>query len=233
MYRPTTIRFEPVSGWQRVYRLINSLTAVIMIIALRSAVAAPADLDKVDLARLKRGEILLQTIHGDKPGGAARVTAYFNTTTEAIWNVIGYCKYEFVYVRGLQLCEVLEPGQLKTRVRHRLRNNWFSPTLDYTFEASRTPCCRGEFRLVEGDLDVMEGQWVLQPVADSNGIIVVHEIRVKPGLPAPRWLVRRSLRRDLPDMLACMRGLANASGDEPRNAADLNRCPGDIPEVVK
>jgi len=44
--------------------------------------------------------------------------------------------------------------------------------------------------------------------------------------------VRRSLRRDLPEMLACIRGLAKASGDNRRIALDLKRCPGDIPAWV-
>ena len=85
----------------------------------------------------------------------------------------------------------------------------------------------------EGDLRVLEGLWRLVPLADGNGVIVVHEIRIQPKIPAPRWLVRRSLRKDLPDMLACIRGLANASADKRRIAADLKRCPGDTSGVLK
>lgn len=179
-----------------------------------------------------RGEVLVKTIMNDKSGGAARVTALFHASAEEVWNVIGYCKYEFVYLRGLKLCEVLVTGQLKTRVRHRLRNSWYMPVLDYTFDASRTLCCLGEFKLVEGNLDVMEGRWVFTPAPGGDGLIVVHEVRIKPGLPAPRWLVRRTLERDLPDMLACMRGLAKASGDERLLTGDLGRCPGDVSSVV-
>ena len=46
-------------------------------------------------------------------------------------------------------------------------------------------------------------------------------------------LVRRSLRKDLPDMLACIRGLANASVDKHRIVTDLKRCPGDTSGVLK
>ena len=66
-------------------------------------------------------------------------------------------------------------------------------------------------------------------LGDDKGVIVIHEIRVQPRIPVPRWLVRRSLRKDLPDMLACIRGLAKASGDDRRIADDLNRCPGIYP----
>lgn len=198
---------------------------------------AAADLRAVendfDLASLQSGEILLQTIHGDKPGGAARVTALFHTTADAVWEVIGDCKYEFIYVRGLKVCEVLKPGRQHMLMHHRLRNSWYTPTLDFTFEVIRKPGNFGEARLVEGDLRVLEGLWRLVPLADGKGVIVIHEIRIQPKMPAPRWLVRRSLRNDLPDMLACIRGLANASADNRRIAADLKRCPGDISGVLK
>jgi len=194
------------------------------------AVAAP---DEYDLARLQSGEIMLQTIHGDRPGGAARVTALFHTTADAVWEVIGDCRYEFIYVRGLKVCEVLQPGRERMLMRHRLRNSWYTPTLDFTFEAIRKPGNFGEAHLVDGDLHVLEGLWRLVPLADGDGVIVVHEIRIQSKLPAPRWLVRRSLRKDLPDMLACIRGLANASADKSRIAADLNRCPGDTSGVLK
>lgn len=196
----------------------------------RPAVAAQ---DEHDLARLQSGEIMLQTIHSDRPGGAARVTALFHTTAEVVWEVIGDCRFEFIYVRGLKVCEVLQPGRERMLMHHRLRNSWYTPTLDFTFEAIRKPGNFGEAHLVEGNLQVLEGLWRLVPLAEGNGVIVVHEIRIQPQIPAPRWLVRRSLRKDLPDMLACIRGLANASVDKRRIVADLKRCPGDTSGVLK
>ena len=84
------------------------------------------------------------------------------------------------------------------------------------------------FHLVEGNLKVMEGQWNFQKLDDGDAMLVSHEIRVRSRFPAPRWLVRRVLKKDLPDMLACVRGLAEASGDQNLLANDLKRCPGDI-----
>ena len=184
--------------------------------------------DEYDLARLKRGEILLQTIHRDKPGGAARVTALFHSTPEAIWDIIGYCEYEFIYIRGLKICEVLKPGQSQMVVHHRLRNNWYTPTLDFTFEASRSPDNMGEARLVSGNLKALHGLWRMVPLENEKYVIVVHEIRIQSMIPAPRWLVRRSLLNDLPDMIACIRGLARASGGNQQISDDLKRCAGEV-----
>lgn len=190
--------------------------------------AAASDLEDEKLARLKRGEILLETIHQDKSGGAARVIAMFHADTDAIWDILGYCKYELIYVKGMELCEVVVPGLQYTQVHQRVRSSWYTPTMDFTFEAKRTSPTHGEFQLVgEGDLEVMDGRWDLLPLA-SGGTVVSHEIRIKPKVPSPRWLMRRVLKRDLPDMLACMRGLAAASGSAAAIEAELQRCPGDV-----
>ena len=100
----------------------------------------------MDMQHLQAGEILVQTIHQHKSGGAARVTG----------------KNEFIYVRGLEVCEVLMPGLQYIKKHHRVKNNWFTPTLDFVFEARRTSKTHGDFNLVEGDLKVMEGQWDFQ-----------------------------------------------------------------------
>lgn len=209
-----------------------------LLIFLVTAPFGPSRADSLDivdddLARMKRGEVLLQTIHSEKSGGAARVAALFYGDTEEIWRIIGHCEYGFIYVHGLKYCEVLEAAEFYTKVRQKVRSSWYTPTMDFTYEANRSSPKHGEFKLVGGDLKVMEGQWNLVPAPDREGIIVVHEIRVRSWIPAPRWLVRRVLKGDLPDMLACMRGLAEASGDSERIHEDLARCPGDRPESIK
>ena len=186
-----------------------------------------------EVTRMQSGEILLKTIHSEQSGGAARVSAVFHTDVDSIWNIIGYCKYEFVYVRGLESCGVLVPGLTLTRKRQRVKSHWYVPAIEFTFEARRTSSTHGEFRLVEGDLKVMEGQWDFQPVTDGGSVMVTHEIRIQPKLPAPRWLVRRVLSKDLPDMMACIRGLAQASGDDVLIAEDIERCPGDPSQITE
>jgi hypothetical protein len=195
--------------------------------------SAPNNLSEDDMARLEQGEVLLETIHGDKPGGAARVTAMFYSEANAVWSIIGHCEYEFIYMRGLSLCEMLEGDQFQMKMHHRLRNSWYTPALDYTFAAKRGTDNHGEAHLIEGNLKVLQGNWTITSVADNNSLIVVHEIRIQPKLPAPRWLIRRSLRKDLPDMLACIRGLARASGNESLGHVDLKRCSGEFSDVSK
>lgn len=209
---------------------LNSLLFMSLMLSFASpCLAASIDFNEEELAALRGGEIQFQILHKDKPGGGARVAALFHTNSDDIWDIIGLCKYELIYVRGLELCEARETGDLTMQVHHRVHSGWYAPTLDFTFEASRTIAGRGEVKLLGGDLKVLIGSWVLLPVPDENQVIVIHEVRVQTKTPAPRWMVRRSLRKDLPNMLACMRGLARASGDADRTREDLNRCPGAVP----
>jgi len=223
----------------RVHALLNLfITLIVVVVSISPALAAttPAQTEQWsehDLQRMKAGEVLLQILHENKPGGAARVTAYFHTEADDVWNVIGACKFGFIYLRGLKLCEVLEAGENQMLIHHRVRNSWYTPTLDFTFKANRAAGDVGAAHLLEGDLLVFDADWRMVSLPGDSGIIVSHEIRIQPRMLAPRWLVRRNLRRDLPDMLACVRGLANASGDNRRIGADLNRCPGDISTLAK
>lgn len=210
-----------------------ALPVLIVIISTRTSVAASIDLSDDEMRRLQRGEILLQTIQSEKPGAAARVTALFHGNIDSVWDIIGSCKYEFIYLRGLKVCEMLEGDQYQMTMHHRLRNSWYTPILDFTFKAKREPGGDGYTQLLEGDLKVFEGHWQFIPLTDDNGLIVVHQLRIQPKIPAPKWLVRRSLRNDLPDMLACIRGLAGASGDKRHIEDDLQRCPGNISEPAK
>lgn len=206
---------------------------LILIIFPQIVSAGPAGLSTHDLARLKRGEILLQTIHPDKPGAAARATALLHTNVNAVWEILGYCKYELIYVQGLKLCEVLDGDQFQMTVHHRVRNSWYTPTMDFVFAASRDSTGTGRATLVSGDLRVFDGLWKFYPLEDENSVIVVHEIRVQSKFPAPKWLIRRTLNNDLPDMMACIRALAGASGTDRHIQRDLKRCSGDVAQVDK
>lgn len=232
---PTNSSIKAFADQFSLKQFLQALAILVLmtLVSTRYSQAASINLGDEELARLTRGEILLQIVKDDKPGAAARVTALFHTNSQAVWDIIGYCKYEFIYMRGLKACEMLDGDQFHMTMRHRIRNSWYTPTLDFTFEANREPGGDGEAHLIDGDLKILKGRWMLSPVANENSVIVVHEIRIQPKLPAPEWLVRRNLQRDLPDMMACIRGLAMASEDIGHIDGDLNRCPGEISGVSK
>lgn len=148
---------------------------------------------------------------------------------QAIWNVIISCDLAFVFVDGLTYCEVLEEAGDRALVHQVVKRGWPIPAQDFTFESLRQPYTEIVFRLVEGNLKVMEGYWRFTILPE--GTLVDYQVRIQPEIPAPRFIVRRNIRKGMPDLLACVRGLAGGSGEEARVQADLDRCPGSAGEL--
>jgi hypothetical protein len=68
----------------------------------------------------------------------------------------------------------------------------------------------------------MDGSWWLLP-QDNGRILLVYELALDPGMPIPRFLVRGTLKRDLPKVIQAVRDRAEA-GD--REGTDLRSVPG-------
>lgn len=181
----------------------------------------PADVQ----ARLRGGEIILQDTRTDEAGGAGKAQVFAYTEARAFWDVIVSCDLAFVFVDGMRECETLEDSDGRAVVRQVIKKHWLLPKIEYSFESHRRPYEEMTFALIEGDLDIMEGSWRFTPAAD--GVLVEYEARIKPSFPVPRWLIRRTIRKDTPDLIACIRGLANGSGSERMLKSDLERCPGE------
>jgi len=184
-----------------------------------------ADPDAPTLGLLRAGEVLVENIHLEKAGGAAQVQALFRPPAEVVWDLLGDCASNFRFVEGLEECELLEVSERAALTRQVVKKHWLGPRMEYTFETARRPYEWVAIRRVSGDLEVLEGSWRFDPVDDGQALLVTHRVRVKPKMPVPGWLVRRTLRKDLGDMVACLRALAGASGDEQGRLRDSERCP--------
>jgi ribosome-associated toxin RatA of RatAB toxin-antitoxin module len=180
------------------------------------------------MARLLRVEIIVENVRLGDSGGSVRVQAYMPVDLQILWDYIASCVSVFEYVDGLEACELVsvrEEADADVSIVHQVVDkSWLIPRIDYTIEVRRQPLTRVDFKLVEGDLKAMEGGWRFVPANDGTGIVVTHEIRVQPSFPVPRWLVRRSMRNDIPDMLSCLRGLT-ADASLINRDSDLKHCP--------
>ncbi|MEJ2401974.1 MAG: SRPBCC family protein [Xanthomonadales bacterium] len=182
------------------------------------------DIQDAEWARLAAGEVVLLDARDLGGGGAARARALVRADAEAVWRVITSCEDAFVFVDGLQRCDILEDTGRRVKVHQVIDKSWLLPRQDFVFESLREPYREIEVRLLEGNLDVLEGHWTFRPVAE--GTVVEYAVRIEPSFPAPAFLVRRNISRDMPDLLACVRALAGGSGDAERTAGDRARCPG-------
>lgn len=183
--------------------------------------------DERSMARLRAGKLLLEKDRSDADGAAAVVTAFMHAPVKRIWAIIISCRYAEAFVAGLKLCEVLQEHGDWAVTRQVVDKGWTMPTLDFTFVTRRVPYRHMEVRLIKGNLKVMRGDWDFRSFPD--GVLVRYALVVKPTLPAPRWLVRHKLKKDLTDMLRCIRALSDGSGSDQAMRADHSRCPGKLP----
>jgi len=134
------------------------------------------------------------------------------------------CDLAFAFVAGLRNCTVREDTVERALVHQVVDQGWLTPTYDFVFESLRVPFERIDVHLVEGNLRVLDARWVFREAVE--GTVVDYQVLIRPSIPAPRFLVRRNLSKGMPDMLACIRGLADGSGSQQRRRQDLERCPG-------
>ena len=177
---------------------------------------------------LHDGEIFVENVNTSSSGGSVRVQAMIFGDMQVMWDFIASCESNFLYVDGLRSCVILsvrtDSDSDTTTLSQSVKKSWVIPRMDFVINVRRQPLSRIDFELVEGDLAVMNGGWRFLQLKNEEAFILTHEIRVKPSFPVPRWLIRRSMRKDLPDMLACLRGLVDGSVQVSR-LDDLNRCP--------
>lgn len=202
--------------------------ATVLLSAGAVAAAMAAEADETGAGqRLAAGDVVMQETDSSEAGGTARMQILVQAPAKAIWDVVVSCDLAFAFVEGLQECEVLEEGPDRALVHQVVKKGWPIPTHDFVFESLRQPYHRIDFHLVRGNLQAMTGSWLFSETAD--GTLVDHEVRVQPQMPVPRFLVRRNISRGMPDLLACVRGLAGGSLSVEGKRQDLNRCPGDPP----
>ncbi len=218
----------PMPGNHTFLLILISISTFVAIASEQQDLIDGSVSSKAAMDRLRDGEILVENVRTEESGGSVRIQAMMHGDVQALWDFLASCDSAFLYVDGLRNCEVLSVEQgdeIETaKLQQSVKKSWVIPKIEYVIEVRRQPLTHVDFRLVEGNLKNMDGGWRFRTLENEPGFIVTHEVRVRPSFPVPRWLIRRSMRKDTPDMLACLRGLVNGSGNFSRDS-DLGRCP--------
>ena len=189
--------------------------------------SATFTLDREVLQRLESGEVIVETQSASTEGASVVAWILIRAPVERVWETIISCEQAERFVAGLKKCEVLEETGDYALTRQVVDKGWSTPKLDYTFSTRREPYTRMDVELVSGNLRKLKGDWMFEPV--NGGVVLQHRLELRPPVPVPRWLVRRNLRRDLPAMLTCIRGLVSGSGTTEASKRESAQCPGPKP----
>jgi uncharacterized protein YndB with AHSA1/START domain len=160
--------------------------------------------------RLANGEILvLADVNASQTEGDILAAIQIAAPAERIFRTMTDCREALEFVPHLEVCRVLEsaPDGSWQIVEHAADFGWYVPRTDYVFRADYEPYRRIRFEQVRGDLRENRGVWEMRPLSegDPGTTILTYRVRVVPRFFVPRWMVRSSLRRDLPLRLGALR----------------------------
>ena len=188
-------------------------TAPLALLCCAFGAAAQPNLDWIDRDAIAAREVQVFVERSDRPLTAeVRLAAEVDAPATAIWDVLKACEIAPEYVPNVQSCrrlEELDGGRAELFVQT-IKPVFFLPTFEHEFRLDYTPYSRIDVNRVSGPIAHMQGTWWLLP-EDNGRILLVYELALDPGMPIPRFLVRATLKRDLPKVIAAVRERAEAA----------------------
>jgi ribosome-associated toxin RatA of RatAB toxin-antitoxin module len=177
-----------------------------------SAAAEEPDLAWLDSAALANGAVQVLADRDERPLTVhIWLAALVAAPPEAIWDVLVACEIAPEYVPNVTSCrslEVIAEGKAELFIQT-VKPAFFLPTFEHVFRLDYEPYRRIDVHRVSGPIEHMEGTWWLLP-QDDGKILLVYELSLDPGIPMPRFLVRATLKRDLPRLVEAVRQRAQA-----------------------
>jgi len=188
-------------------------TAPLALLCCAFGAAAQPNLDWIDRDAIAAREVQIFVERSDRPLTAeVKLAAEVDAPATAIWDVLKACEIAPEYVPNVQSCrklEELDGGRAELFVQT-VKPVFFLPTFEHEFRLDYTPYSRIDVNRVSGPIAHMQGTWWLLP-EDNGRILLVYELALDPGMPFPRFLVRATLKRDLPKVIAAVRERAEAA----------------------
>ena len=188
-------------------------TAPLAVLCCTFGAAAQPNLDWIDRDAIAAREVQVNTERGDRP-----LTVNLKLATEvaaapaAIWDVLKACEIAPEYVPNVVSCKKLEEldGGRADLFVQTVKPIFFLPSFEHVFRLDYTPYTRIDVNRVSGPIAHMQGSWWLLP-QENGRILLVYELALDPGMPIPRFMVRATLKRDLPKVVGAVRDRAEAA----------------------
>lgn len=170
------------------------------------------ELDWIDREALAAGKIVVSADRSERPLTVlVRVATEIDAPPAVIWDVLTACQLAPQYVPTVVSCRSLEKvddgrAELFAQI---VKPAFFLPAFEHVFRLDYDPYRHIAVHRVSGPIAYLEGGWWLLP-QPSGKILLVHQLELDPGTIVPRFLVRGTLKRDLPRLVQGVREHAEA-----------------------
>lgn len=191
--------------------------ALAVLLALSATPALALDLPAKAEALLQRGKPYVE-VRPDPDGSSGLILGAIDVRApiEAVWAVVTDCDLAPKMVTSLKSCRVVERDPAgRWEVREQVSKGGLLPSVRSVFRSDFDKPRVIRFHRVGGDLQVLEGQWRLDPQPDGD-IRVTYENRVAAPFNVPGPIARVVLRHDVPMALLALRREAMAKASQSR-----------------
>ncbi len=184
---------------------------VLSLLFVLSSVAQAAELKPEEVARLEKGEVIVQAkVLGDEGTVVAGAMVLMDFAPERIWRHIDDCgRYDQFMPRVSKSTEIVREG---AKVICRVEIDMPFPMSDLWSETDARhdqpdpDTFRRRWKLGKGTYRVNEGHWTISRWKDSpERALVKYRIKVQPEAKMPGAMLKEAQRRSLPEMMEALR----------------------------
>jgi carbon monoxide dehydrogenase subunit G len=192
--------------------LISGVLTSVALIGCCAPFSGPAQaqlaLDAAAISQLKAGEVVID-VRPDPQGATGLIRAVIDipAAPQRVWQVMTDCERSKRTIPSLKTCRVMEQaadGAFDVR-EHVVQWIWPLPSVRSVFRSDYQPFQRIAFRKIEGDLELLEGDWQLVALSGGAATRLTYRARITPGWPVPGAMVRSAIEADVPKTLAALR----------------------------
>ena len=174
--------------------------------------------DEKQRQQILAGKVISIPVNTDDKGGTVWGAIKVDAQAEDIFNSIVYCNGGTSAHKTMRNCKTIEKDAEHEIAEHQIKYHWLVPRQIYRFRGDYEGFTRIRFRVLDGDLKKLDGGWDLFPIENSDGYLVRYYATIQPKFPTPRWIIRKSLKKEIPAMLKIMKDLS----ENPEKLAELD-----------
>jgi ribosome-associated toxin RatA of RatAB toxin-antitoxin module len=172
-----------------------------------------------DLSKLLHGEIIVNTsaLNDGITGVTGRI--FIDASPEYIWMAITDYDNQKHFVPKL-----IDSGLISDNGSEQVMYEtgktgvlFFRKTVHIKLRVRGEHLKRLEFRQIDGDFKIYQGEWVIEPSPTGKGAMLTFRAEIKPDFFAPPFFVRNVQEKDLPMVLAAMKKRAETAGAVGKN----------------
>lgn len=193
-----------IRSWEAVFIFLAS--AVLSAYPADSISNTPGDYvtKESDWKKLRAGEVIILTSSKKREEHGATSAILVDAPPKAVWAVIADKEGAPDYIDSLESAKVTKETKDHILIEQVMKLGPL-PRVTYVVKHIPKPPHTVLFERDSGDLKEIDGFWKFLPVDQGKKCLLIYHLELKPGFLVPGFVIKRSLKKSLPDALRAVR----------------------------